>query len=258
MADNQPSGAPRDDTKGFSVPTSLAAGVALLVSALAALGVSGDILTRAVRNAALWLVVVVIGILFAMALPLWMSRTRVGWKVAVGVLVVGLSVGVGVGAHSVNKREQPSITIVPVQDAVGNITVTVEAKASSLRVEESMLVQVVGLKAFDQLTQTGPIAACETNHAETRQAAQPRDYRLPDQIGDLLLWNRLGPSVTGTISVTFKLDIPAKRYSAVCGWAVLSNRRVRPSIRDVRTSAAYVLLLPRLPASSTPSPSPTT
>jgi hypothetical protein len=108
---NQPD--PNKSTQ-FSLPVSLTAGVALLVSVLAAVGVAGDTLTRAVRNAPPYVVVgVIVGVLIAMAVPLFASNVPTIWKIAVGALIAVLAGGLFWVTGSIAEREQPLVTLVP-------------------------------------------------------------------------------------------------------------------------------------------------
>jgi hypothetical protein len=225
------------------LPPGLAAAIALVVAGLAAVGVTGDALTRAVRNQPDHLAYAVILALAAsvllavttvLVMPSW-ARTLL---VTVGLLALlgGVAWAVRLGAMSIADREQPLITLSTTSERTGNRTLTVQVSASGLRTTDEILVQVIGLKKFTQANYA-VVNVCERSWTYTSVA--PNVYEvLPAKIGAVLLWNRIGPDPTGKVNATIKIPIPTNLYQGICAWAPLPDRPGPPGSR--RNSAAYL------------------
>jgi hypothetical protein len=290
---------------GSGLPTSLAAAVALLVAALAAIGLTGDALLRAVRNEpgslSVWFIVALAGAgLFAFA-QLWPSRspgdvstasttdtetttsttktdTGTGtlekshttttktetsgaqqesrrrpwlgrqWIGLAGlvILLAGVAAAVIVGATSISDRELPLVTLQSGSVAAaptgadgafagGSIEVTVTVRAVGMTTHNDVLVQVLGLKEFTQVDEDA-VTLCENNHTwNTAKNYVPLDDPTKAAV---LLWNRIGPKSDGSVEATWKLQIPAGKYAALCAWSVFGGDL--PSINPVSGSPSPV------------------
>jgi hypothetical protein len=230
-----PGGAPPGGAS-FSLPPALAAAIALVVAGLAAVGVTGDALTRAVRNQpkplawALTIALAATALVAAALLSGWMGRVGVVVLAAAAVWAVWL------GAFSVAEREQPLVALSSTSESTGVRTLTVEVSAAGLPTNEQVLVQVVGIKKFDQVDKA-TVVLCE--HSWAFSFLDPGHFHaLPASSGTLLLWNRIGPDRTGTVKATIKIPIPSAKYQGICAWAPLPRKT--PTDRDIRNSAAYL------------------
>jgi hypothetical protein len=181
---------PRDVlSKGHTaLPPGLAAAIALVVAGLAAVGVTGDALTKAVRNepgalGAAVILALAASVLLAVTtvfvrpsstrnvnikarLKLW---SRDFWKtgnswVTIGLmaLLAGVAWAILLGASSVADREQPLVTLSFTSERTGNRMLTIHVSASSLRTSEQILVQVIGLSKFTQANKS-VVQICETS-----------------------------------------------------------------------------------------------
>jgi hypothetical protein len=257
------------EPKGF--PTALAGAIALVVAGLAAIGVTGDPLLRAVRNHPI-LISICLGIavlgaavfVFAQLAPAdagWKQGFVYGGVIGVGVAIIGSIV---LGALTVDDLERPSVTLqaAPVAAAPsgasagwgsGTIELTITARASSLTSDNELMVQIIGLVPDPQTMASIPpppdrpppaapseaipwavVNICESNHTY-----QPGAYIDP-KVAKVLMWNRAGSKADGSIDMTWKIQIPAGRYEYACAWAQLGNAH-NPNEAD-KNSAAYIRL----------------
>jgi len=147
---------------GFTLPPAITAAIALVVAGLAAVGVTGDALTKAVRNEPQLLAAAVTIALAATVLAAAFLLSN--WVVRLGLFgLLGAVVwAVWLGATSVADREQPLVSLSSTSEATGNRTLTVEVSASGLRTSDEILVQVVGIKKFTQ-TDRAAVELCERN-----------------------------------------------------------------------------------------------
>jgi hypothetical protein len=191
----------------FDVPPALAGAIALIVAALAAVGVSGGALTRAVRNDPTTIALLVIVLLVAVAVPV-VASVRGSRAIAgsVIVLVLVLCATVWTGARSVGEREQPRVALsASTKDQV--TTITVIASGSGLKSNQDMLVQMQGLEGFP--------ASVHADNGCARSGS--------DTVGSLLLWQQAGPDGSGAVSVESKVEVPVAEYAGVCAYVSLRN-----------------------------------
>ncbi len=242
-----PSGGGPPGTPPFTLPPALAAAIALVVAGLAAVGVTGDALTRAVRNQPGQLAAAVIIALAATVLVAAVLLRNLIAGLGLLVLLVAVAWAVWLGAASVADREQPLVALSSTSESSGIRTLTVEVSASGLRTTDQILVQVIGIKKFAQANHA-TVALCERNWTYTSVA--PDEYKvLPAGSGALLLWNRIGPDRTGTVKATIKIPIPSGQYQGICAWAPLPSRIGAEA--DIRNSAAYLKIVStRTPSSA--------
>jgi hypothetical protein len=148
-------------TSGF--PTALATVIALVVAGLAAIGLTGESLLRAVRNhpvlISLCVGLAVLGaVIFVIAQLIQAEKPDNKTPIWIGVTVVGLGLisSVLVGAFAVGARERPSVTLqatpvaaAPSAASAGSkaclIELTITARAASLPTNNELMVQVIGL-----------------------------------------------------------------------------------------------------------------
>lgn len=214
-----------DKGKSFSLPTGLAAAVALVVAAFAAVGVAGELLTRAVRNSPEWMATFVT-VAFAIVAVATVAQMRrrdqraARWAVVLLTLVVGAAVFFG--AFTVSDREKPSIAMSASTDNRVT-TISVVASASSLRTNEGMQVQVFGLPKIDT--------------TDDRCELEPEDI----PVVDVLTSQRSGPDANGDVASSISVEVKEGLYPAICGFVALRDRDTEdPS--DDRLVSAYLRL----------------
>ena len=227
----------------------LAAAAALTVGVLASVGVSGGLLTRAVRNnpdemaAVASAVLLIVGLAVVLAFrgsPFWAATT------ALLLLPVLVSV-VFLGAGSLNDRELPRIAISMELDD-DYALVSVEASASSMPSSDKMLVQVIAL--HPSISNERLFQVCNWSQQDSTAgrdfgaATMPNDENsdqtgtplpLSDADGTLFAWQQAGADQDGKANLSFQLSIP-RSYDGICGLAVLSKN---PDDRD-RTQVSYL------------------
>jgi hypothetical protein len=203
----EPQRPPELQLQDTGLPPGLAAAIALVVAGLAAVGVTGDALTKAVRNEPGFLAAAVIlalaaSVLLAVTTVLVRpSRTRnllsrSFWKtrnfwmiIGLVALLAGVAWAVLLGASSVGDREQPLVTLTSTSERTGYRTLTVQVSATGLRTSEEVLVQVIGLNTFTQANKTA-VQVCETNWTYNSDLKGKDVKALPASTGTVLLWDR--------------------------------------------------------------------
>jgi hypothetical protein len=146
---------PSEQSKGGPVITnSLGTGIALVVAALAAVGLSGGALTRSVRNFPIPIsVILCVALIASLAIALLINKTGSAWAnvvvyAAAVLLVIAACGAVALGAYSVHEREQPSVSLAAEYGADGKALVTVSVAAAGLSTQDQLVVQILGLRTF--------------------------------------------------------------------------------------------------------------
>ena len=241
---------------GLTSATSLAIPVAygLIVGVLGALGITGDVLTRLLRNdpeRAAWsfmlaILAVVIPLVAHFALASSSEADRVSDRgriiiarsadVVGGVLLVlAAFLAIFGGVDSIGAREHPDIQIINAARDSESAELTFTGTALSLRTDDRLILRVVAFK---------DVSAAEANES-CRTGADPTPA--PDQNGrpladfDLVALGDAGPTATGvattSVSVGLSLGAPddessagspgsdeAGPYDWVCAMAALNIR----------------------------------
>ena len=221
----------QESNSPIKIPASLAAIAALLVASLGMVGVSGEILTRSVRNKPEMFGAIAAALLLTVGWSTaWRLRQDRITGVTVGVVTVLLAATVGLGAMSVSDREVPRIALSSEIDG-NSIVVTVDASAAGLASNEDMLVQVHGIRS----TNSSPLGASSSSRSFKQRWScgksrfeRYRKNREPSWPGPLLVWQQSGPTANGNTSSISKITIPAKEYQEVCGVAVLKGNGHAP------------------------------
>jgi hypothetical protein len=197
----------------------LAAAVGLVVAGLAAVGVSGGVLVRAVRDQPALMAGCVSAALAIGAIATMVALRRLSIALIVALLAVTSIFTVLVGAASLDERAQPSISLGAVAHE-GYITVTVEASTTGLRSSEDMLVQLQAISRPLPKKSPKHLSAifnrCDVSRLNRKQRA-----RRP---GPLLAWHQIGSDSEGNAETTFSVDIERGDASGVCGYAIDGNR----------------------------------
>ena len=263
--DDQSNEGERDKKANWSgrsndIPTIVTGAVALFVGALAAVGVAGDVLTRAVRNLPYLMSALLAIVLFA-ALALYFVRPRDGLRSEaranvlqrrfLSVIAIAVSATVLTGAMSVADREQPAIAL-QASYADGQVTLTVESRAAGLATTDQLTVQVLGLGQFSVIDkQTVEICEQVFAHSISNDLGTDLQILLNEKYNEkyndeplytgsvsVLLSERLGPDSSGSIDSATKLDLPAGLYQGVCAFSPLPSDQIESS----RSSASYLRL----------------
>lgn len=214
-----------------SSKTDYKAYLALFGTALGAVGLSGDLLARVLRNqplafgSTMAFVVVLVTILVAL------RATDLIHKAVIGALGASLAAAVVMGAHYHSMREIPWITVSvsSAENDPSRTVIAIQAGASGLKSSEQMLVQLQGMRNFD--LNADARRACETYQDQTNGDA------LSASTGVLLTQLTAGPDEKGTASVEFSVQYDLTDYTGICGWAALQKR---PGQRG--SAIAYVRL----------------
>jgi hypothetical protein len=275
-----PPGGETKNGDAFPFPPGLAAAIALVVAGLAAVGVSGDTLTRAVRNEpeeiTKWIIVALSAAAALVGVSLAEKRWNAWWKhpsppprrwPLIGVVVVGLLAVLGVGlvativfasakametgANQLTDREQPLVSLQAATDEQRLTTVTIDVRATGLPTTDQMLVQVVGMTEFSDVVDEAKIRLCERNWLSDETideyVAEVDNTEADPGPADLLSWSRIGPDQSGAVESTIKVQFPAGTYQGVCAWGPLPVKEVvageNPG-ESARNSAAYLRLGP--------------
>lgn len=239
--------------QGRDTTTVVTGAIALFVGALAAVGVAGDVLTRAVRNLPL-LMSALLTIIVVAAMGLFIVGSRTGRRSSerttllqrrfLTLIAVATCLTVLVGATSVADREQPAIAL-QASYTSNQITLTVESSAAGLATTDQLTVQVLGLSQFSVIDRQ-TVEICEQVFAHSISDDLGTDLQqLLDQKHDrytgkvsILLSERLGPDSQGNIKSVTKLDVPAGIYQGVCAFSPLPSNQLESS----RSSASYLRL----------------
>jgi hypothetical protein len=210
----------------------------LIVSIFAGLGVSGDYLTRAVRNDPEMVRVAFNLIVVGLVLPIVSygfsalvrpAKTQKAANAVLLVLRVILNVaGIGLvvtgtllvsnhGVDSLVKREVPSLSAVATWPdaaaAPGAVTVEITATATSLRAEEDFLLRVVGIRPTDRYDLD---SRCRSTDVAL---ASPEDTGFR-----VLSRGNSGASADGTATTTVNVQASPAEFDFVCAYVVLRDR----------------------------------
>lgn len=256
-AEGQNSRSPAPDDWKDPITPVLAGAVALFVAALAAVGVTGDVLTRAVRNFPFaisgFLVVLLLatlGFFFSLnnndngyGSTRSVHRNAILKRRYIALALIAVCSCIIAGAISVSDREQPAISL-HASYGGGQVTLTVDSSASGLSTTDQLTVQVLGLSVFSTVDK--PVAElCEQVYAHSIKDGQAN--RLEDFLNQksdydgsvsILLLERLGPDSSGNITSSSKLDFPAGLYQGICAFSPLPSNQLESS----RNSASYLRL----------------
>jgi hypothetical protein len=205
----------------LEIPPALAAAAALIVAVLAAVGVSGDALTRAVRNDPIPLATVIILVLLVVGTTTAiLNRAKRILALAVTLLTALLATTVFLGALALGEREQPSVSLSSQVDE-SRIAVTIHASGSSLKSKEDMLVQLQALEHFPEDSEGR--SQCERSRFEEFRPGEE-----PLWPGPLLLWQQTGPDADGTVAVESTVEVPVGQYEGVCAFVALRSDGKEP------------------------------
>jgi hypothetical protein len=216
---------------GFTSSLGAVLGIAttLVVGVFAALGVSGNLLARMVRNDPKSSSTILIGAIMAVVLLAIVAAFHAvpNWFAVVPVIVLGITLAAAArtGAESLGKRENPSVLLNVSQMPSEGLTLTVKATGSSLGRGDRMLVRVAAI--------TRPLSVKEswygdqwttelkmvTNEECKRPELHPRDIKT----ARLLSWTETGPNISGDAATEQTMPIP-DNAKYVCAWAILSER----------------------------------
>lgn len=207
----------------------LAAAVALVVAVLAAIGVSGELLARAVRNDPNKLAVSVIAILVItgswLARNLYLAGQKLG-LLPLGLLILTLCGVVLLGAQSVAEREIPPVSL-SASTEQSLVTVDVVATAAGVPSYTDVLVQVIALREFGD------------DEAQRREICGMSriDNPPPTEVAMLVSWQHAGPDGAGNVEHRSSFQVPDE-FEALCAFGALQNIKGR----EPRSVVSYLRL----------------
>jgi hypothetical protein len=220
----------KPDRGGFTTSLGAVLGIATttVVAVFAALGVSGNLLARMVRNdpdSIRWILFfAIIAVLVAAVVTAFRSLPTEWIVLPVIGLGVVLIIAANAATDSQRKRENPAISL-SLTRSQSRLTLTAKATASSLRSNDRMLLRVaailrpLGVKELpgstttDRTTELRKVTNEECKRAELHPL-HPKDARL-------LSWTETGANVSGEASTEQTMPVPSKAQY-VCAWAILS------------------------------------
>ena len=212
----------------------LAAAATLIVAALAAVGIEGQLITRMVRN---------LPIQVGIAVSLALLAVAVGTALLAGnraIQIVALSLGlivcaiVGLGAYSLTIREDPSVTLSALpHESTSGVLVRARASATSLRSDDNLLLQVVGIDTVATVADDVQDNLCTVVLQEVDRDNQ---QALRDGVR-LLHWVETGANAEGKTTASVDLVVEEGSNEAFCVYAALSSA----AFSGVRWAWAYAL-----------------
>jgi hypothetical protein len=213
------------DKRGFSgLGTILGIAASLIVTVFAALGVSGNLLARMVRDdpvASRNILVLGIVMVVVAAVITAIPRVRNDWVV---VPVIGLAVVLSLAAHaaavSQNKRENPSISLTVSPTPSGGLSLTAKATGSSLKSNDRLLLRVTAITRRLAVTPSST-AATELRTVTDQECKRGELHPYNPRNARLLSWTETGSNVTGEAATEQTMPVPPTAQY-VCAWTILS------------------------------------
>jgi len=215
------------ERRGFSgLGTILGIAGTLIVTVFAALGVSGNLLARMVRDdpqASRNILVLGIGMVVVAAVITAIPKVANGWVV---VPVIGLAVVLSLAAHaaavSQGKRENPSISLTLAPTQSGGLSLTAKATGSSLKSNDRLLLRVT---AITRRLEVEPSAsgATELRTVTDEECKRAELHPLDTRNARLLSWTETGSNVSGEAATEQTMPVPPTAQY-VCAWTILSAR----------------------------------
>jgi hypothetical protein len=220
---------------GFTTSLGAVLGIAttLVVAVFAALGVSGNLLARMVRNhptasshILVWAIAAVVLIAAITAIP-----QLPNWLVILPVAMLGVVLcrAAFTAADSQRERENPSISLTLSQTESKGLMLTAKATASSLGSQERMLLRVAVITRplsvkLREIPNTNPVAVTtELRDVTNQECKRPQlnPYRFTR--ARVLSWTETGANASGEATAEQAMPLPDNaRY--VCAWVIMSER----------------------------------
>ena len=227
----------KPDKGGFTTSLGTVLGIATttVVAVFAALGVSGNLLSRMVRNEPdtfRWILFyAIVAVVFAAAITAirsWPNELIVVPVIGLGAVLV---IAAFEGADSQRVRENPSISLSLSKSQPGSLTVTAKATGSSLRSNDRMLLRIVAITrrlAVDELPGSTPTDKRTQLRTVTNEECKRGELH-PLNVKDarLLSWTETGSDTSGEATTEQTMPVPSTAQY-VCAWAILSARPTEP------------------------------
>jgi hypothetical protein len=225
----------KTDFSGLGATLGIAA--TLIVAVFAALGVSGNLLARMVRNDPqaskniLWLAIAMV--VFAGVITALSTRANSWLAAPVFGLGVALVLAANAAAVSQEKRENPSISLSlsRTQSGSGGLTLTAKATGSSLKSNDRLLLRVAAvIRRLAVKEMAGPKAnerTTELRDVTNRECKRSELHPVNVKDARLLSWTETGSNVSGEATTEQTMPIPSQAQY-VCAWAILSPRPADP------------------------------
>ncbi|MGY1664873.1 hypothetical protein [Geodermatophilus sp. SYSU D00696] len=238
-----PTGQPGSGPWRHLARTGLPVALGGLTGVLVALGLSGDALSRLVRNSpratATAVVLAVLGVTIPVLAAVGQQFQRTAVLLGGVVLVTGAVVAVMGGASAIAEREEPGLTLTSraVDPTGATVRIEVAARGSSLAIEEHVLVRVVAFRAGTAMDDAR--AACADTKDLTVQTTDDAGRPVAQPV---LYSGESGPTTTGATSHTITLAVPTT-YEYVCAHAALTDRSAGSDPRTATVIAAVAGLV---------------
>jgi hypothetical protein len=206
-----------------------------VIGIFTALGIQGDLLTRASRNDPILIIVAFSLIIVGLVVPLVSGAHVPSWVDAVSVIfvVAGAILALATGGLSLAKRETPTLSMTTTWNEAAPVTanVTVTASATSLRSNEDIVLRVATLTPgsdqalFDQ---------CRTKNG-------PWTDPTLGGTGKVLSWGTSGPDTAGEAEITVEVRTDPALTDYVCAYTELRDRSPSKNDDDRFSWAVYRL-----------------
>lgn len=221
----------KPDRGGFTTSVGAVLGIATttVVAVFAALGVSGNLLARMVRNdpdSIRWIlffaIVAVILLTAITAIQRLPNELIVLPVLGLGVVLI---IAANAAADSQRKRENPSISLSLAKSQSGVLTLTAKATGSSLRPNDRMLLRVAAilrpLAVTELADSTTTDRRTELRNVTNQECKRSELHPLNAKDARLLSWTETGANVSGEATTEQTMPVPPKAQY-VCAWAILS------------------------------------
>jgi hypothetical protein len=213
------------EKRGFSgLGTILGIAATLIVTVFAALGVSGNLLARMVRDdpgASRNILILGIAMVVVAAVITAIPKVGNGWVV---VPVIGLAAVLSMAAHaaavSQNKRENPSISLTLAPTPSGGLSLTAKATGSSLKSNDRLLLRVTAITRRLDVTPSYS-GESELRTVTNQECKQPKLHPRDTRNARLLSWTETGSNVSGEAATEQTMPVPPNAQY-VCAWTILS------------------------------------
>jgi hypothetical protein len=191
--------------------------VALVVGMFTALGIQGELLTRAARNDPIHITIAFGVVILGLVIPLIPGVNNVVIDAICIVLVAGGAIyALALGGISLAERETPILSMTPTwSDAdTSAVSVKVTASATSLRSHEDIVLRVAALTPGSE----------KALRDQCRTKAGPWEDPTLAGTGKVLAWGTSGPGTGGDAVVTVTVRAHSKATDYVCAYAELRDR----------------------------------
>lgn len=205
---------------------------------LAAIGIQGDVLGRLIRNDAstfpLAIAVVFIGAIIPVAGITFSARAaRYSTWIGILILSIGLVWLIALGTGSLALRDQPVVNLSTRIDSQGNVHISADSSTSSLKANETMLLDVKTIDAVAAEGQGVNFWCRAYLEGPARDSAPARS----------IYWGETGPSTTGSATDRYSVVLKPSSARYVCARSALRVESPSSSMSAKKLASAEAKLL---------------